>query len=89
MACEPWAEPDPYFTHTFLTHALCGAGKTTEWPADCPLHPSSDGKEGAVYLQFIVDNYDRLPDTMLFLHGHECACSNFFTTFAGKEKKGK
>ena len=31
------------------------------------------GRESSAYLQFIVDNYDKLPDYMAFIHGHETA----------------
>ncbi|MCJ1321528.1 hypothetical protein MMC15_006873, partial [Xylographa vitiligo] len=30
--------------------------------------PRNKGREGMVYLSFIIDNYDRLPDVTLFLH---------------------
>ena len=31
------------------------------------------GTEAMGYLQFIVDYYDRLPATVLFIHGHRCS----------------
>jgi hypothetical protein len=36
-----------------------------------PLHVAKNkGKEANVYLQYIIDNYDRLPSTIVFLHSH-------------------
>lgn len=36
-----------------------------------PLRPQKNkGREGNVYLQYITDNYDRLPSTIIFLHSH-------------------
>lgn len=32
--------------------------------------PANKGKEAMVYLSFIVDNYDALPWSVIFLHGH-------------------
>jgi hypothetical protein len=29
-------------------------------------------KETNVYLQYIVSHYDRLPETMVFIHAHRC-----------------
>lgn len=35
------------------------------------LHPKKNkGRESNVYLQYIIDNYDRLPSTIVFLHSH-------------------
>jgi Protein of unknown function (DUF3431) len=31
-------------------------------------------KETNVYLQYIVDHYDRLPKSIAFIHAHRCAC---------------
>lgn len=31
-------------------------------------------KETNVYLQYIVDHYDRLPRSIAFIHAHRCAC---------------
>jgi hypothetical protein len=44
-----------------------GAANASEhaW-ADTP----NRGREASVYLRFIVDHYDNLPDATLFLHGH-------------------
>ena len=35
--------------------------------------PVNRGTEGSSYFKFIVDNYDRLPKRMIFLHAHEWA----------------
>ncbi|KAI9792121.1 MAG: hypothetical protein M1833_001269 [Piccolia ochrophora] len=36
-----------------------------------PLHTDvNKGRESSVYLKYIVDNYDRLPETLVFLHSH-------------------
>ena len=31
-------------------------------------------KETNVYLQYIVSHYDKLPETMVFIHAHRCTC---------------
>lgn len=37
-----------------------------------PLHPPENkGHEAMVYLTYIIDNYDKLPDIMLFMHAHQ------------------
>lgn len=37
-----------------------------------PLHPPANkGHEAIVYLTYIIDNYDKLPDIMLFMHAHQ------------------
>mmetsp|Transcript_125788 Transcript_125788/g.367635 ORF Transcript_125788/g.367635 Transcript_125788/m.367635 type:complete len:349 (-) Transcript_125788:67-1113(-) len=33
----------------------------------------NSGDEGAAYLQWIIDNYDNLPDVSFFIQGHRCA----------------
>lgn len=45
---------------------------------DAPLSPalsvpSRNGNEAMVYLTYIIDNYDALPDVIFFHHGHERA----------------
>ncbi|KAK6832393.1 hypothetical protein RU639_003988 [Aspergillus parasiticus] len=38
---------------------------------EAPLHVAKNkGKEANVYLQYIIDNYDDLPSTIVFLHSH-------------------
>ncbi|GAB1210107.1 hypothetical protein APSETT445_008897 [Aspergillus pseudonomiae] len=38
---------------------------------EAPLHVAKNkGKEASVYLQYIIDNYDDLPSTIVFLHSH-------------------
>lgn len=32
------------------------------------------GNEAMAYLQFILDYWERLPQTIVFLHGHRCVC---------------
>lgn len=47
-------------------HAIYTVNDTT-----APLHTSANkGREANAYLTFIVDNYDHLPDTMVFVHSH-------------------
>ncbi len=49
------------------------AGQELAWPADCPAYAfDTQGREASAYLQFIVDHWEALPATMLFLHAHEC-----------------
>ena len=37
---------------------------------------TNKGNEATPYLQYIIDNYDNLPETIVFSHGHKCACSS-------------
>lgn len=42
-----------------------------------PLHtPRNKGREAMVYLTFIIDHYDALPDVMIFMHAHRRAWHN-------------
>ncbi|KAJ9357749.1 hypothetical protein C8Q69DRAFT_396414 [Paecilomyces variotii] len=42
-----------------------------------PLHPPKNkGHEVMVYLTFIIDNYENLPDIMAFMHAHQMAWHN-------------
>ncbi|KAJ5626522.1 hypothetical protein N7528_003949 [Penicillium herquei] len=50
-----------------------------EWPSavyvvddpDAEFHVQQNkGKESNIYLQYIIDHYDKLPDYMVFLHAH-------------------
>jgi hypothetical protein len=53
-------------------------------PADCPVRVAKlGGRESIVYLDYIVNNYHRLPSKMLFIHPHEVAWhrNNFVNLF--------
>lgn len=42
-----------------------------------PLHPPKNkGHESMVYLTYMIDNYDNLPDIMAFMHAHQFAWHN-------------
>lgn len=42
-----------------------------------PLHPPKNkGHEVMVYLSWIIDNYDNLPDVAIFMHAHQFAWHN-------------
>lgn len=42
-----------------------------------PLHPPKNkGHEVMVYLTYIIDNYDNLPDVSIFMHAHQLAWHN-------------
>jgi len=42
-----------------------------------PLHvPKNKGHEVMIYLTYIIDHYDNLPDVMLFMHAHEYTWHN-------------
>lgn len=49
------------------------------WPAaiytvdnpDAELHTRNKGHEASVYLTYIVDNYENLPDVTVFIHSHQ------------------
>lgn len=42
-----------------------------------PLHPPKNkGHEAMVYLSYLIDHYDKLPDVMIFLHSHRWAWHN-------------
>jgi hypothetical protein len=44
---------------------------------EAPLHPPKNkGHEVMVYLSYIIDNYDNLPDVSIFLHAHQLAWHN-------------
>ena len=38
--------------------------------------PKNKGHEAMVYLAYIIDNYDNLPDTVLFFHPHRTTWHN-------------
>ncbi|KAF2012281.1 hypothetical protein BU24DRAFT_426143 [Aaosphaeria arxii CBS 175.79] len=38
--------------------------------------PQNKGREAMVYLTYIIDHYDKLPDTVLFMHAHRFAWHN-------------
>jgi hypothetical protein len=41
------------------------------------LHtPKNKGREATVYLTYIIENYDKLPDIVLFMHAHQYAWHN-------------
>ena len=33
--------------------------------------PVNKGREASVYMKYIIDHYDKLPDYVIFIHGHE------------------
>ncbi|PWO26438.1 DUF3431 domain containing protein [Pyrenophora tritici-repentis] len=42
-----------------------------------PLHPPKNkGHEVMIYLSWIIDNYDNLPDVAIFMHAHQLAWHN-------------
>ncbi|KAH9868477.1 hypothetical protein J1614_007549 [Plenodomus biglobosus] len=44
---------------------------------NAPLHaPKNKGHEVMVYLSWIIDNYDNLPDVTIFMHAHQMAWHN-------------
>ncbi|KAF2856773.1 hypothetical protein T440DRAFT_503428 [Plenodomus tracheiphilus IPT5] len=44
---------------------------------NAPMHaPKNKGHEVMVYLSWIIDNYDNLPDITLFMHAHQLAWHN-------------
>ncbi|KAF2640228.1 hypothetical protein P280DRAFT_490571 [Massarina eburnea CBS 473.64] len=38
--------------------------------------PKNKGREAMVYLSYMIDNYDELPDTTIFMHAHQRAWHN-------------
>lgn len=54
--------------------------KTTVYVADDPnaefTVPVNKGNEVMVYLTYLIDHYDRLPDVMIFLHAHQFTYHN-------------
>lgn len=36
-----------------------------------PDTPPNKGREASAYLKFIIDNYDKMPEYVFFVHGHE------------------
>ena len=57
-------QPFDYFIVTKCCHQLGWTPHTL---------PINRGTEGSSYFKFIVENYDRLPRRMIFLHAHEWA----------------
>ncbi|CBX94512.1 hypothetical protein LEMA_P120030.1 [Plenodomus lingam JN3] len=44
---------------------------------NAPMHaPKNKGHEVMVYLSWIIDNYDNLPDVTMFMHAHQIAWHN-------------
>jgi len=44
---------------------------------DATYHPPiNKGKEAMSYLQYVIDNYNNLPDTSTFIHAHQSALHN-------------
>ncbi|KAF3482069.1 uncharacterized protein GIQ15_04828 [Arthroderma uncinatum] len=41
-----------------------------------PKTPKNKGREAMVYLTYLIDNYDNLPDIILFMHSHKLAWHN-------------
>ena len=38
---------------------------------NAPLYARNKGHEASVYLTYIIDNYDFLPNAMVFIHSHQ------------------
>ena len=56
------------FPHVVITPGLPGATYTT---------PKNKGNEAGPFLWYILDNYDRLPAHMAFIHGHRVSHHTF------------
>jgi hypothetical protein len=57
---------DPQLTRPSWQHAIYVVNDP-----DAPLKPPKNkGREAMIYLTYIIDNYDKLPSTMAFLHPH-------------------
>ncbi len=53
--------------------------KLLSWVGPEPTFKAApQAKETNVYLQYIVSHYDRLPDTIVFIHAHRCNDSLVF-----------
>jgi hypothetical protein len=48
-----------------------GAKSSSFTPDKSCTLPVNKGREASSYLKYIVENYDRLPDRIAFIHGHE------------------
>lgn len=56
---------------TRLLQAGWTPDKTLSWVGPVPEHKAApQAKETNVYLQYIVDHYEQLPDTIVFMHAH-------------------
>ncbi|DAA77604.1 TPA_exp: Uncharacterized protein A8136_6150 [Trichophyton benhamiae CBS 112371] len=40
-------------------------------PLSFPRIPKNKGREAMVYLTYLIDNYDNLPEIMIFMHAHQ------------------
>jgi hypothetical protein len=52
------------------SHSWPSAIYTVDDPS-AALHTHNKGHEASVYLTYIVNNYDELPDIMVFIHAHQ------------------
>jgi hypothetical protein len=73
MTCCAWFVQDTSWLDVYLSdipHVVYQVDDP-EWTRGA-LHRTvrNKGNEAMAYLQFIIDYYDRLPQSMVFLHGH-------------------
>ena len=54
-------------------------GADPSWLEPRHIIPVNKGKEVSVYLKFIIENYDNLPDFTAFIHGHETSVHQLFS----------
>ncbi|KAM5436765.1 hypothetical protein McanMca71_001880 [Microsporum canis] len=45
-------------------------------PNSVPRTPMNKGREAMAYLTYLIDNYDNLPDIIIFMHSHRTAWHN-------------
>lgn len=70
-----WNEDLSWLKESKWPVVLCdkeGAAETLDFSGKykCPVIPNK-GAEASSYLNFIIHNYDNLPDYVAFIHGHE------------------
>ncbi|KAI9855192.1 MAG: hypothetical protein M1824_006262 [Vezdaea acicularis] len=49
---------------------------TVDDPSAALQPPTNKGHESMVYLTYIIENYDNLPDTVIFIHSHQSSWHN-------------
>lgn len=72
-----WLVKQTYFDFRIYTK---NRNKCTDYPSDKIYDCVNKGFEASSYINFIIDNYNQLPDYVAFIHGHEVSDHQIGTT---------